>query len=202
MAEPVRGVFRVADSYDPHPEWGSGFRFRLTGVVTADGVPATPVDHEADWNGKWVGHDELPVILDRANPSNFRILWREVEPRDWKSEARQKAARLAEKASQGEPDKIERPAAYAFTADHERATAVVVAADQVCSGSSLAPAGTFDLTLDVARDHGAGFRLRARVGFATEQQRARVATAGARLPVVIDPADQSSVTLDLDALGQ
>jgi hypothetical protein len=28
-----------------------------------------------------------------------------------------------------------------------------------------------------------------------------VATVGARLPVVIDPADQSSVTLDVDALG-
>jgi hypothetical protein len=59
MAEPVRGVFRVADWYDPHPGWGSGSRFRLTGVISADGVPATPVDHLADWNGKWVGQDQL-----------------------------------------------------------------------------------------------------------------------------------------------
>jgi hypothetical protein len=59
MAEPVRGVFRVADWYDPHPGWGSGSGFRLTGVISADGGPATPVDHLADWNGKWVGQDQL-----------------------------------------------------------------------------------------------------------------------------------------------
>jgi hypothetical protein len=31
--------------------------------------------------------------------------------------------------------------------------------------------------------------------------RASVPSVGARLPVVIDPADRSSVTLDVDALG-
>jgi hypothetical protein len=201
MTDPVRGVFHVATSYDPHPNWSSGYRFRLTGVVTADGVPATPVDHLADWNGKWVGQDELPVLVDRANPANIRILWREVRQRDRKSDARQQAARLAEQLSAGEPGKVEHPAIYAYTADHERATAVVAAVDQVASGSASAPAGMFDLTLNVVRDHGPGFTLRTRLGFGTEEKRARVATVGARLPVVIDPADQSSVTLDLDALG-
>jgi hypothetical protein len=201
IGDPVRGVFKVATWYDPHPHWSSGRRFRLTGVVSSDGVPATPVDHLADWNGKWVAQDELPVVLDRANPANFRILWREVTKPDWKADARQRAARMAEQMSSGEPDKVERPATYVYTDDHERATAVVVAVDKVSSRSASAPAGMFDLTLDVVRDHGPGFTLRARLGFSTEEKRARVATVGARLPVVIDPADQGSVTLDLDALG-
>ena len=118
-----------------------------------------------------------------------------------KSDARQQAARLAGQLSAGEPGKVEHPATYAYTADHERATAVVAAVDQAASGSASAPAGMFDLTLNVVRDHGPGFTLRTRLGFSTEEKRVRVATVGARLPVVIDPADQSSVTLDLDALG-
>jgi hypothetical protein len=34
------------------------------------------------------------------------------------------------------------------------------------------------------------------------QQRGEAATPAARLPLVIDPAGQTSVTLDLDALGR
>jgi hypothetical protein len=71
----------------------------------------------------------------------------------------------------------------------------------VSDRSASAPAGTFDLTLDVVRAHRPGFPLRTRLGFSTEERRALVATVGARLPVIIDPADQNSVTLDLDALA-
>jgi hypothetical protein len=87
--------------------------------------------------------------------------------------------------------------------DGERATAVVTAVSRSpgSAGTALAPAGAFDLTLEVIRDHGEGFTFRTRLGFSTEERRARVAVAGARLPVVIDPGDQTSLTLDLDALG-
>ena len=104
MTEPVRGVFRVADWYDPHPHWSSGRRFGLTGVITGDGVPATSADHVADWSGKWPGHEELPVVVDRANPSDFRILWGEVQPRDWGKEARERAGLQAVQPPSGAGD--------------------------------------------------------------------------------------------------
>jgi hypothetical protein len=65
MAQPVRGVFGVATWYDPHPNMSSG-RFRLTSVIIAAGVPATPVEHVTDLNGAWVGHDEFQVAADLA----------------------------------------------------------------------------------------------------------------------------------------
>jgi hypothetical protein len=115
MKDPVSGVFRVADWYDAHPH-SSPPGTRLTGVVVADGVPPTTAEVPVDHKGKWVGHNELPVTVDRADPSNFRVEWDQVLTNDWRETARQRAteaaARLAgggQPAAPGEPIVIQGP---------------------------------------------------------------------------------------------
>lgn len=40
----------------------------------------TAVEHKADDRGRWAGGQELPVLVDRADPSKFVILWDEAQP--------------------------------------------------------------------------------------------------------------------------
>jgi hypothetical protein len=83
MRDPVRGVFRVTGFYDRHPS-SSPPGTRITGVLIAPGIPATPAEHKADERGRWADHQELPVLVDRSDPSRFAILWSEVGPASWR----------------------------------------------------------------------------------------------------------------------
>ena len=49
-----------------------------------------------DTDGKWVGHDTLPALIDRAEPRNFQILWDEVVKIDERSVAQQQARQAAD----------------------------------------------------------------------------------------------------------
>jgi hypothetical protein len=77
MRDPVRGVFRVTGWYDKHRS-SSPPGTRITGVLLAPGIPATPAEHRADRRGRWVAQQELPVLADRSEPSRFAVLWSEV----------------------------------------------------------------------------------------------------------------------------
>ncbi len=100
MKDPVSGVFRVSDWYDAHPN-GSPSAIRLTGVIIADGLAPTPTEAPADHHGKWVGNNELPVTVDRTDPSNFRIEWDQVLKQDWRATAQQRALDEATKLAGG-----------------------------------------------------------------------------------------------------
>jgi len=97
MKDPVSGVFRVSDWYR------SPSGTRLTGVILADGVPLVPVEAKVDHHGKWFGHDELPVTVDRADPHNFRIEWDQIVTTDWQATARQRALDEATRLAGGVP---------------------------------------------------------------------------------------------------
>src|SRR5205085_10451665 len=76
MKDPVRGTASVVDVSGGLQ--GTKAHIRL--IVTAEGVPPTPVDY-----GTW-GHegqrpsegDSIPVTVDRANPQKFTIEWSEI----------------------------------------------------------------------------------------------------------------------------
>jgi len=103
MQDPVRGEFKVTGRYFAHPH-SSSMREMLTGVVTGPGIPATPGEHLTDIGGRWVGHDVLPVMVDRSDPARFVVLWDEVPKPDWRDDARREAARAAEQMrSAGSP---------------------------------------------------------------------------------------------------
>ncbi len=97
MVDPVPGEFRVTGDYFAHPS-SSSFRQMLTGVVTGPGIAPTPGEHLDDESGRRIGHDVLPILVDRADPTRFLILWDEIPKPDFQAQARiqaeQEAARL------------------------------------------------------------------------------------------------------------
>ena len=102
MRDPARGEFRVTGRYFAHPGSNS-FREVLTGVVTGHGIPPTAGEHLTDTAARWVGHDLLPVMVDRSDPARFVILWDEVPKPDFRADARREAARAAEQAKSSAP---------------------------------------------------------------------------------------------------
>ncbi len=100
MKDPVSGIFRVSGWYDAHPS-STPSGTRLTGVIIADGLAPTPTEVPIDHHGKWVGKDELPITVDRTDPSNFRIEWDQVIKQDWGAIERQRALDAATRMAGG-----------------------------------------------------------------------------------------------------
>jgi hypothetical protein len=96
MDAPVRGIFRVTGFHDARP--GTV----LTGVLTAPGIPAASAEHRADSRGRWVGNDELPIVVDAADPASFVVLWDEVEAVSWASQQKKTAQHLADRLGAAE----------------------------------------------------------------------------------------------------
>jgi hypothetical protein len=80
MTQPVSGTLLVTSVSMP-TENAIYHSARLTGVVSAEGVPATAVNHSGLFRtSKWPRPGQsLPVIVDRANPTSFAIEWDKVE---------------------------------------------------------------------------------------------------------------------------
>jgi hypothetical protein len=77
MKDPVRGDAKVA--YASVFTSLSDCHLRL--VITADGVPPTPVEVKTRPHGdRWPDEgDTIPVTVDRANPQNVKIEWSGVQ---------------------------------------------------------------------------------------------------------------------------
>jgi hypothetical protein len=95
MSDPVRGTLRVVETSSPDNDsvWTAG---RIDGVISADGVAPRAIAHHGLLKTErwpWPGQD-LPVTVDRADPTRLRILWDEIpSPKDT---AAQEAQQLAE----------------------------------------------------------------------------------------------------------
>jgi hypothetical protein len=280
MRDPVHGVFRLTGFYDKHPS-SSPPGTRITGVIVAPGIPATPAEHKVDERGRWADHQELPVLVDRSDPSRFAILWSEVQPAPWRDRemmsAQAEAGRInaAQQGfppypgSQGYPPyggppgfspyagqpgyqqasvvnlppetaaavqaavgqalqaagmapgaqvlgapgrpvpgmpggglTPEQAAQMLAGGGGERASAIVIDAREIAvpPGMPSAPAGMVDISLEVRRADGTRYTTVTRVGFSTPERRARVATPGTQLTVLIDPDDRSRVAIDTSGL--
>ena len=94
MKEPVAGTFKVTST-----DRISGAKTVITGVVTGPELEPTPVQHSVEVPLKklaavYRGLD-LPVVVDRTDPSRLRILWDEVP--DEKQLDLMQAAQVAER---------------------------------------------------------------------------------------------------------
>jgi hypothetical protein len=93
MKEPVAGTFKVTST-----DRTSGTKTVLTGVVTGPGLEPTPVQHRVDVPLKKIAavfrRLDLPVMVDRTDPSRLRIVWDDVP--DEKQLDLMQAARVAE----------------------------------------------------------------------------------------------------------
>lgn len=85
MKYPERGVLRVTGFYDALSH-SAPSGTRITGIITAPGIPDTPVEHKSDDQDSWAGVREVPVLVDRADPSRFLILWDEAQPISWRDQ--------------------------------------------------------------------------------------------------------------------
>lgn len=154
MKDPVRGVFRITGFYDKHPS-SSPPGTRLTGVIVAPGIPATPVEHKPDSRGRWAGMQELPVLVDRADPSRFVVLWDEVKPISWQDQALQTAREAADRINGGTPNAAAgTPGASAFPFNTTSLFTDVskVFGDSQETGFDSSPEVTFDEVVTVGPD--------------------------------------------------
>jgi len=71
MKLPERGILRVTEVHEGHSHE------KIFGIITAPGIRPTRVDHKTDQRGRCAVGQELAVLVDRANPSRFAILWDE-----------------------------------------------------------------------------------------------------------------------------
>ncbi|MCW3017005.1 MAG: hypothetical protein JWO02_4097 [Solirubrobacterales bacterium] len=94
MDDPVRGILRVTACTTIDGDATSS-NYNLDGVVSADGVLPTAVNHSGIAKAKkWpFPGQELPVTVDRADPTRIRIEWDDVQTGDERGAA--SAARLA-----------------------------------------------------------------------------------------------------------
>ena len=94
MKEPVAGTFKVTST-----DRTSGTKTVLTGVVTGPGLEPTPVQHRVDVPLKKIAavfrRLDLPVMVDRTDPSRLRIVWDDVP--DEKQLDMMQAAQVAER---------------------------------------------------------------------------------------------------------
>jgi hypothetical protein len=226
MTDPIRGTYRLTASSGG----GSGAAYsncRMDGVVTAAGIAPVAVEHYCTApTSKWpYPGQELPVLIDRADPQRLRIIWDEVlTGREMgRQQARAEAERIAASGSgtagftttrtvvTGAPGRPvpgmagggttpeQAAAALAQPSGMQRATAVVLTAHEVSIPAGMVgggPAGVVDITLDITPPDGNGFTAVTRVGFSTPERRARFTAAGARLSVLVDPTDHTRVVID------
>jgi hypothetical protein len=71
MKLPERGILRVTEVREGHSHE------KIIGIITAPGIRSRRVDHKTDQRGRCAVGQELAVLVDRANPSRFAILWDE-----------------------------------------------------------------------------------------------------------------------------
>jgi hypothetical protein len=91
LKAPVPGVLRIVGI--TMPSSGAMYtNYRLHGIVTAPGIPATPVEQQGMGRvSRWPSPgDEVPVLVDRTDPTHFAIQWKRIP------DSGQQAARLAD----------------------------------------------------------------------------------------------------------
>ncbi|HEX6390939.1 MAG TPA: SHOCT domain-containing protein [Solirubrobacteraceae bacterium] len=95
MKDPARGTLQVTASTYP-PDSATSGNFSINGIVSADGLAPTAIEHAGIARVKKWPHSgqTLPVTVDRADPTRIQIEWDEV-PDSWDT-ARQNAEALAE----------------------------------------------------------------------------------------------------------
>jgi hypothetical protein len=101
MKDPSTGHFQVSGHYTAPPH-SSPPGIRLTGVIVAEGMAPTPAEAPADHEQKWIGKTDLPVVVDRADPTNFQIQWDQVIKQDWQAIEQQRAMDAATRMAGGE----------------------------------------------------------------------------------------------------
>jgi hypothetical protein len=221
--DPVPGTFEV-HSCDNGTWGGAHVDLTANGVLSVPGLGLVP----AEFRGKVppakrpIVGQVLPVIVDRADPTQFRIEWDQVPsvtervereaditvtgadlsalPPEAQQQIHSLLGNLGQVLQQGF---VSAPHAHTPAPDWDVATATVLACHNArvpAFAMSQAPGGIVDLTLDVRLADGYEYSTKTRVAFSTPERRAKATEKGTELPVRVDPADPNRVVIDIDRI--
>jgi hypothetical protein len=231
ITNPVGGQLQVV-ACSPFPDVGGEVllypKCDIDGVITAERLVPTAVQYggygvpKQKWPRPGV---VLPVTVDIADPTQFRIEWDQVPTGQ---EAESLAARL-----RGEPQtdvsgdpafprvwrEVKHPASQralvngltpqqtelalsgaAAALGLVPTTAKVLAAHE--AGPSSAPGGTWDITVWVTDPKGGeGWEAATRMSFSSPQRREMRIATGRELPVLVDPDNHKRIIVDVARLS-
>jgi hypothetical protein len=202
--DPVPGTFEV-QSCDNGKWGGAHVEHAACGVLSIPGLGVLA----AEFHGK-VPHTKrpivgqvLPVIVDRADPTQFRIEWDQVPTVTERVESRAEIDTAFSAFSALPPEAQQQMHAHTPAPNWEVATATV----RTCHTAKVpafavrqAPGGIVDLTLDVRLANGYEYGTKTRVAFSTPERRAKASEKGTELPIRVDPADPNRVVIDIDRI--
>jgi hypothetical protein len=169
--EPVPGTIEVQTCETR--KTGAHAEVMVTGMLSIPGLVTLPAEfHDKIPETKVpVIGQTLPVIVDRADPTEFRVEWETVAV---------------------SPDTPWELATATVLTCHT--------AHVPTSASEQAPGGIVDLTINVLLSDGYQYGTKTRVAFSTLERRARATEKGAQLPVRVDPADPNRIVIDIDRI--
>jgi hypothetical protein len=185
--DPVPGTFEVqsCDTGRGHAD------VSINGMLTVPGIATLA----AEFRGR-VPEAKVPavgqvlsVIVDRADPTEFRIEWDQVS--------------TVTQSGEQEPEPQLQHHTHTPAPHWDMATATVLAAHTArvpIYASSQAPGGIVDMTLNVLLSDGYKYSTKARVAFSTPERRTRATERGIELPIRVDPADPTHVVIDIDRI--
>lgn len=232
ITNPVRGQLQVV-ACSPFPDAGGEVilfpQCEIDGVITAERLAPSAVHYsgyevpKAKWPRPGV---VLPVTVDIADPTHFRIEWDQVPsgqeaaenlaarlrgepqtdtsddhafPRVWRETTH--AASRPELVNGLTPQQIELALSGAAAAlGLVPATATVLSAQEVTPSS--APGGTWDITVHVTDPNGGeGWDAVTRMSFSSPARREKRTATGLDLPVLVDPDNHKRIIVDVARLS-
>lgn len=223
IMNPVDGWLQVV-ACSPFPDAAGEMvlhpRCDIDGVITAERLAATAVQYSGYDipKPKWPRPGTvLPVTVDLADPSRFRIEW------DLVSTGREAIEKLAGTAGQHSFPRLWREADHASSSPAlvngltpqqaeialaggaaalglVPATAKVLAAHEVQPSS--APGGTWDIAVRVNDPNGGpSWEAVTRMSFSSSSRRESRTAAGVELPVLVDPHNRKRIIVDVARLS-
>ncbi len=206
MKDPVDGTAKVVAIDSPSADATSS-NYSMDCVVSGPGIEPTAVHHTGGSapTDRWPSAgDEIPIVIDRKNPSHFVVEWKKL-PR-WQDKSKLDAEALAAQMRAGTDGTVAAPVV-------EATPPIVSAADVLARGvaGSATVLGTFPtgqpapdpehtiigLMLNVMIDGHPPYQVQAMYNTPTAKV-ARLAP-GALLPVKADPDQLQLVAVDWDA---
>jgi hypothetical protein len=132
MKDPVRGSAKVTSASVLSGLSSSHLQL----VITADGVPPTPVEVKTTRHGdRWPNEgDTIPVTVDRANPQSFNIEWsavQKVSDRMRQREERATEGALAKARRETPSTSREKPERTARTKQSDQPSGATTKGDQL-----------------------------------------------------------------------
>jgi hypothetical protein len=210
MKDPVDGTAKIVSISMPSADATSN-NYQMDAVVSGPGIEPTAVHHTGGSApvDRWPSPgDEIPIVIDRKNPSHFVIEWKKL-PR-WQDQSKLAAAALASQMRAG-TDGTAAPA----VAVAEVTPAKVSSADVLARGiaGSATVLGTFPtgqpapdadhtiigLMLNVMIDGHPPYQVQAM--YNTPTAKVEKLAPGALLPVKADPNQLQLVAVDWAAVS-